>query len=70
MAASGERQAPAIQSNPFAQSNGLEQAVRQLVTPQANGLQPFWTGVLHAPAPLHVAICTSVPLAHDGGPHS
>jgi hypothetical protein len=35
IAASGETQAPAMQSKPFAQSTGLEQAVRQLVTPQA-----------------------------------
>jgi hypothetical protein len=35
IAASGETQAPAMQSNPLAQSNGLEHAVRQLVTPQA-----------------------------------
>ena len=49
VAASGETQWLAMQSKPRAQSRGLEHAVRQPVTPQPKGVQPWTTGLLQAP---------------------
>jgi hypothetical protein len=60
----------AMQSKFFAQSDGDEQAVRQLVMPQANGVHGWVVGLLQAPLPSQTAIGVSTPPSHDGLPQS